>query len=112
MNITQREYNLIRDELTSGCWEMSFEDEHGVELDRSVVNKTEDELAQELENGWVPQPMTQLKQWALHDTCDICTWFNNVDEEVAFGDVTKGEVLAMRRAAKSLESKLPVYIPR
>tara|TARA_B100001057_G_C22696869_1_gene890074 strand:+ start:423 stop:665 length:243 start_codon:yes stop_codon:yes gene_type:complete len=65
MNITKRECNLIRDELTSGCWNASFEDEYGVELSRSVVNKTEDELTQELESGWIPQPMTELKQWAL-----------------------------------------------
>lgn len=40
------------------------------------------------------------------DCCEGCTLFADIEDEVAVGNMSRGEALALYRAAKSIEDKL------
>lgn len=61
--------------------------------------------------------MDEITREILKDTLDGSTYFAGVEDEVSLGRITRGSVLAMQRAAQSLESKFAaaghrVSIPR
>lgn len=52
----------------------------------------------------------RLDRLILEDCAEGCTFFCDMDDAVATGELTRGKALAYRKAAKSLSAKLGVEV--
>ena len=55
---------------------------------------------------------SELDRDIVVDSLEGSTVFCGIEDAVALGEITKGAALAMHKAAKSLEAKLGITIPR
>ena len=71
------------------------------------------EVCRDLEKigGDIPDP-TELQLEVIYDCCCGCTFFADIWDEVALGNLSRGKVLAWFRAATSLEKKLGTDVTR
>ncbi len=84
-------------------------------LSEELVTATHEEIwtrASDIGEGSDIDWSSPLDRAIIEDCCSGCTMFWDIQDAVACNELTKGQMLAMFKAAKSLSTKLKVEIPR
>ena len=116
MNLTTNEWEIIDHRLGApDCIADALTD--GDEIDPPILKSSHQEV---IDRAWHLSGYGQasidfeskLDREIIIDCLDGCTFFADIDDAVASGELSKGKCLAYHKAANSLEKKFNQSIPR